>query len=498
MPRSSLVAAARIPAGLLVLQCAVLAVPAISFAAAYVCMAAAPALAAVAALWRARHESGAARLSWSAVALAMLLWAAGALGNLRQELLLGRFNEMYRESMLAFNLVAVPIAALLASEWRFDGRWLARGLDALLALALGYAYFRVTWAMLTGQGASPRAGVEALVWLYDLQNAVLAAGALVRWHVAQEREERDLFRALAVYATLYLVIAFVNNHVFAGDPAYGPQYGTISSIPFAALGAAALYRSTPPPRARASARLARAVESACPMVLGGALLLVSLFLIRVDYALGVTGVLIAVAGYGARSIASQVRHIEHGEALQQERSRLQAIAWTDALTGIPNRRFLDQELAWSWRWRRRGDRPVAMLMIDIDFFKQLNDRYGHIKGDDCLREVARALRQTLGRPDDVLARFGGEEFVALLRDTDGAGARAVAERLRAAVEAMRIEHGDSPFGVVTVSIGAVSGVLHGAGSAAGLVAAADKALYEAKCTGRNAVRLQEAPAPAQA
>jgi diguanylate cyclase (GGDEF)-like protein len=126
-------------------------------------------------------------------------------------------------------------------------------------------------------------------------------------------------------------------------------------------------------------------------------------------------------------------------------------------------------------------------MIDIDHFKLLNDQFGHLAGDACLREVARVL-QTLMRPDDLLARYGGEEFIALLRGVDASGAQIVAERLCAAVRDLRLAHAGSPFGVVTVSIGVASAMLDGESVPDRLVEAADRALYQAKCAGRNQSR----------
>jgi diguanylate cyclase (GGDEF)-like protein len=158
------------------------------------------------------------------------------------------------------------------------------------------------------------------------------------------------------------------------------------------------------------------------------------------------------------------------------------------LTGVPNRHFFTEALASAWRGERRPGRQ-AILMIDIDHFKLLNDRYGHPVGDGCLREVARALQRAVMRPDDVLARYGGEEFIVLLRDSPAAGAQAVAERLRATVQNLRIENAGSPERVVTVSIGVASAELTDEAAATRMVEDADRALYEAKCAGRNQVKL---------
>jgi PleD family two-component response regulator len=129
------------------------------------------------------------------------------------------------------------------------------------------------------------------------------------------------------------------------------------------------------------------VRSGSPILLAVALLTASLFLIRVEYLWGCAGILIAVLGIGVRTTLIQVHQIEHREALRREASALQTIAWTDALTGVPNRHFFTEALARAWRSERRPGRQ-AILMIDIDHFKLLNDRYGHPVGDGCLRDVA--------------------------------------------------------------------------------------------------------------
>lgn len=287
---------------------------------------------------------------------------------------------------------------------------------------------------------------------------------------------------------IYFIIVLINDHVFAGNPAFGPQYGSIVTLAFAVLCSFALRPPSAGPVRAVNATVVRLVRSGSPILLAVALLTASLFLIRVDYGWGCTGILIAVLGIGVRTTLIQVNQIEHREALRRRASALQTIAWTDALTGVPNRHYFTQALSRAWRRERRSGRQ-AILMIDIDHFKLLNDRYGHPVGDGCLRDVAGALQRALGRPDDVLARYGGEEFIVLLHDSPAAGAQLVAERLRVAVQNLRIENQDSPERVVTVSIGVASAELDGEAAAVRLVEDADRALYQAKCAGRNQVKL---------
>ncbi|HEY2137396.1 MAG TPA: diguanylate cyclase [Xanthobacteraceae bacterium] len=195
-------------------------------------------------------------------------------------------------------------------------------------------------------------------------------------------------------------------------------------------------------------------------------------------------------GETPREIVVVLRDISQQKAAEQELSEanasLQALATTDALTGLANRRSFDMALE---RERRRADRDgqsLSLLFIDIDEFKSYNDRYGHPTGDACLRDVAQTILQTFRRPGDLAARYGGEEFAIILPDTDEAGASVVAENLRGAVHARAFEHQAGVAGVVTISLGVACAQASGE-SAAVLVSAADRALYEAKRAGRNKV-----------
>jgi len=182
-----------------------------------------------------------------------------------------------------------------------------------------------------------------------------------------------------------------------------------------------------------------------------------------------------------------VRQLERGDHLHRQRVELQALAWTDALTGVANRHYLDHVLSEATAQAEAPPRTLAVLMLDIDHFKRLNDSLGHASGDECLRQVAAALRQSLSRPGDLLARYGGEEFIALLQGSDLEGALQVAERARLAVEGLAIPHPAWPAGRVTISIGCASGQAGSAAEMRHLISAADQALYAAKAAGRNRV-----------
>jgi diguanylate cyclase (GGDEF)-like protein len=153
------------------------------------------------------------------------------------------------------------------------------------------------------------------------------------------------------------------------------------------------------------------------------------------------------------------------------------------------RRF-DEVLAHELRRAELGNSALALVLLDVDLFKKYNDRYGHPAGDACLQGVARVLATQTNRTRDLPARYGGEEFALILPDTDTAGALAVAQRIRAGIEAAGMAHEASPFGIVTASLGVAALLPGGApdtAAAAALVARADCCLYRAKEAGRNQV-----------
>jgi len=203
-----------------------------------------------------------------------------------------------------------------------------------------------------------------------------------------------------------------------------------------------------------------------------------------------------LAVFGSRLVRQIVirDHLEHElvqarESLQEHNRELTVLADHDGMTGIANRRRFEEALALETARASRSGAPLSLVMFDVDFFKRYNDSYGHVAGDACLRQVAAALRDSLGRPADLPARYGGEEFVALLPDTKPAGARMVAERIRAAVMALQIEHIGNASGIVTISAGVYTLIDGGdqTQAATTLVERADALLYQAKQSGRNQV-----------
>lgn len=173
-------------------------------------------------------------------------------------------------------------------------------------------------------------------------------------------------------------------------------------------------------------------------------------------------------------------------AMKQQTDMLKAMVHVDGLTGLANRRKLDEDIQLGWKQCCREQHPYSLILLDVDFFKRYNDRYGHLMGDECLRQVAQALKQGLRRPTDLLARYGGEEFCALLPSTGGSGAQHIADKLLTLVRDAGIAHADSPVdAVVTISLGVVTveePTL--AVDPLQLLSVADQQLYQAKHGGR--------------
>ncbi|MBT4033431.1 MAG: diguanylate cyclase [Candidatus Marinimicrobia bacterium] len=191
-----------------------------------------------------------------------------------------------------------------------------------------------------------------------------------------------------------------------------------------------------------------------------------------------------------------LQHKENLEDLVEDRTaelqiankRLEELSRVDGLTGIANRRRLDEELDREWKRMLREKRPLSVVLCDIDHFKLYNDTYGHQGGDECLIRVANAIRESVNRPGDLTARYGGEEFCLVLPETSGLGALQIAELVRKNVSEMNLEHKSSPVADrVTLSLGVATLIPDLGSQPSVLLEGADRALYQAKGNGRNRV-----------
>ena len=215
------------------------------------------------------------------------------------------------------------------------------------------------------------------------------------------------------------------------------------------------------------------------------------------------GIVVVIAILGmrlVRQINMRIRAEEEArnarDALQELNATLEKLAQQDGLTGLANRRKFDHAIDHALSHAKQSASPLAMILIDVDYFKKFNDLYGHVAGDECLRQVAAVIKASEKRSNDLAARYGGEEFAVLLPDTNLEGALVVAESIRKALHALKIEHAGNTTGIVTVSAGIdVLTSITEQDSAASFVSAADAALYSAKASGRDRIQVHH-PAPA--
>jgi diguanylate cyclase (GGDEF)-like protein/PAS domain S-box-containing protein len=190
-----------------------------------------------------------------------------------------------------------------------------------------------------------------------------------------------------------------------------------------------------------------------------------------------TGILQIVRDISERKLAEQ--------QLAEAYRAVEAMAITDALTGLANRRRFDECLAIEWRRGLREREPLSLLLIDADVFKAYNDAYGHLRGDNCLKQIAEVIQNVVLRPGDLVARFGGEEFAVILPQTSASGALQLAQDICAMMCNRQLPHSGNPAGIVTVSAGAATLFPQLGQPAAALIDCADQALYQAKRSGRN-------------
>jgi diguanylate cyclase (GGDEF)-like protein len=194
-------------------------------------------------------------------------------------------------------------------------------------------------------------------------------------------------------------------------------------------------------------------------------------------------------------LESELREAKH--ALEALNGSLKTLALHDGLTGLANRRHFETALETEFSRAMRNGTSLALVMLDVDYFKQYNDLYGHPAGDECLKKISQAVRTVQHRAGDLTARYGGEELAVLLPRTDLAGAMAVAEKIRCAISALEIAHAASSAGIVTISAGVGAYIpLRDGKTALALVRAADQALYAAKTNGRDQVRCDTSLLPA--
>jgi diguanylate cyclase (GGDEF)-like protein len=471
---------------------AMLALPSHTMGASYFASLIVPIISLVACFKAARSVEWATGWKWGALFAGLLLWDSGLAGAAWQDL--AHNTTIYVTTVDGFIYFLYGVPLLLAIGASRNDRHI-RGvlwIDGILAVAIGILAYREVFLSLPDADAPEQfdAGVR-IAYFYDAENILLAVLAGVRLLAAESREERGFYYSLLLYLSVYAItIGFYNHQVtLRWQLSVGQLWDLLPDLPFLVLAictSRAIAGSVPRPLhlSRPAMMMIQAgISVALPLVLLAFGLLATVH----SPIVGIVAVVGALAGYGLRNMLSQARLMESEERLLNSRKALEQAALIDPLTGIGNRRYFNQTLEREWSRALRASEPFALLIIDVDHFKQVNDTYGHQRGDEILVTVARTLESALPRLTEHIARHGGEEFACILPATSREGAIKVAERLRTAVEALRLPNARSPHATLTVSIGATVCPDPAGVAPSMLIRAADLALYQAKREGRNRV-----------
>ena len=376
------------------------------------------------------------------------------------------------------------LPTLIAVSMQTDRRILSitRAISSLLSLAIGLMLYLQIFNLVTANGSQDPAAAKLIALLFDVIDMFLAATSTLRWLGSDEPRERGFFRTISIFLWIDAVLPAIHNRILMQHD--WVWLDLLISAPYVCL--FALIQTARPRTAKPlSAVLVRVVRTGSPIFLTMALVAIGVIASRSKLYEGLAAVLLAIAGYGTLSVFAQSKGLETEESLQATKSRLESLLNVDGLTGVGSRGAFDRVLQHEFATARRARLPVSLLMIDVDNFKEINDRSGHQAGDDCLISISAALRSALPRATDFVARYGGDEFSAILPATDIAGARKTAEKLRHSVAALGLHHPLLPGETVTISIGISTFDGVSRLSAPDLVKLADRALYQAKRRGRN-------------
>jgi diguanylate cyclase (GGDEF)-like protein len=453
-----------------------------------------PILAGLACIYRARRLPARERPVWLWASAGMLLWALAHI-----------FETVISHSAAASSLTidasdfiylagTFPLLVALSTTRETES---VRAIFVLNCVQIALALI-LSYSLLYRVSVSPAAATTVMGRIYGAACTLLAVMSVLRIFTWATYEERQSVRTISIVLWTYLPVELGMDYATARwDLRAGTVLDLLWSVPFFLGGWQALHmpvlRSDQKPRPQPS-RMRLVVEALCPMLITAGVFALAASITAQHPRLGLAAIFVLLCVQGIQAAVVQMNYLA-GRNLLLERERelsaanaaLRQMSLEDPLTHIANRRRFEAALESCWRRGVRKRQPVAVLMIDVDFFKGVNDMHGHSYGDECLVRLARMLNEHARRPDDIVARLGGEEFVLLLPDTDSAGADAVAARLQVATRSLGVRNEASPFDkslTISIGIGAVGCPQSGVDPTV-LLDCADRALYDAKHQGRN-------------
>jgi diguanylate cyclase (GGDEF)-like protein len=414
-------------------------------------------------------------------ALMQLLWAGT---NLLTTILGDKGGYLTAIGVVLSGLYMIPCMYMVAQSFVSHEPRLVMVLDLILSCVVALLLYRLVTQVMYGPLASDPNSIYLVIDHADAVDFSLAGMAILRLFGARSFRWRFFYFSAASYLLVNAIVAYIYNRVeLRGLPWWA---GSLVDIPYIVLAWVAVRQ---PPRflrwLHPSLSRSQTIALFAPIMLSLIVLLLGISVSRISYGVGIAAVSIALLFYGLRVALIQSRSLDIQRALNQSAQRLEMQVGHDALTGIPNRVALDTRLNEVLQEGARTGAYCSLLMIDIDFFKQYNDCFGHIAGDACLVKVANALSSSPLRAGDLVARYGGEEFAVVLAETSAQNAWEVAKRLIAIIERLQIAHPACALGRITVSIGIAAQTRETPINALALLDEADRALYRAKSNGRN-------------
>jgi diguanylate cyclase (GGDEF)-like protein len=455
----------------------------------------APFMALAAVVWRARKISGRARGLWTLLATGLVLYSMAALMSAWEAHVERLSFDAPSLANFAYFFCGVPALFALSTPVEGERLPLFSWLDAVQAFFAGYLAYVVifTTSPFFDSGIQP-ISEPLLVFTYNVENLALAAGCAVRLLASPKGEEHSFFRTLLLYLAAFAASVAYYNHSMMEYQGKSPWRFLVDAA-FVLLALLILALPDPQPVANYGDaqrnRLALFFDNGSPIFFTIALMALGFVTLRHHFYTGVLAIGVGLAAYGIRTTVLQMRYMHVQKELRAAHDRLEELSLQDSLTGIANRRRFDQTLDSEWHRAMRAHSPLTLLLIDLDYFKNLNDTHGHRHGDRCLGRVAAALHSVASRSGDLVARYGGEEFAAILPVTHPEAAKAIALRMQSAVEALKVVNPSDIGNYLSMSVGICSCEPPICGSPEGLIEAADRALYRAKQYGRNRIEFEE-------
>ena len=467
-----------------------------------------PICAAVCCLWRSTKLSPRERTAWWWVAAALLLWSAGQIVEVWIGDSPAASSLVVDKSDLLYLIAAFPLLLAVSSTSETEpirGVLSLNLFQALLATVL-------VWVRLFRTPMAPAVAQTVLMRIYAAECILLVIAATMRIVSWATLEERRRMRMICAVLWLYLPVELGMDYATRRwHVRQGTLLDLLWSIPFFYGGWQALHMSLEEDTAAARRRARKLgsrtgvllLQSLCPMLLTLGVFALAVSILDRHPILSAISVVLLFLVQGLLYAVIHVNYLKehvllqrHEQELRTANAGLERLSLLDPLTGIANRRQFTAAFDAEWKRSVRRQEQLAVLMIDVDFFKGVNDLHGHSYGDECLVHIAQTLRTGLKRGADMVARYGGEEFIVMLPDTELDGATRVAVRLQEAITELAMPNNASPFDrKITVSIGIAAAQSLSDDAGNDLIEQADRALYAAKRAGRNRIERPEYPAP---